>query len=90
MPCWICKAAILAGVIVLVILSAKFAAVAATATTVAAATAEAIAATVQTLASNGLELSPLVVTGLLGILAGFILNEVAAWICCKVGVTACC
>jgi hypothetical protein len=90
MPCWICKAAILAVVIVLVILSAKFAAVAAAAATVAAATAEAIAAIVQSLASSGLELSPLVVTGLLGILAGFILNEVAAWICCKVGVTACC
>jgi hypothetical protein len=90
MPCWICKAVILAVVIVLVILSAKFAASAAAAATAAAATTEAIATIVQTLASSGLVLSPLVVTGLLGILAGFILNELAAWICCKVGVTACC
>jgi hypothetical protein len=90
MPCWICKAAILAVVIVLVILSAKFAASAAAAETVSAAAAEAITATVQALASSGLELSPLVVTGLLGILAGFTINELAAWICCKVGVTACC
>jgi hypothetical protein len=90
MPCWICKAAILAVVIVLAILSAKYSASVAAAATVAAATTEAIATIVQTLASNGLLLSPLVVTGLLGILAGFILNELAAWICCKVGVTACC
>ena len=81
MPCWVCKAAILAVVIVLVALIAKFA---------AAAAAEAVTAVVLALASVGLELSPLVVTGSLGILAGFTLNEVAGWICCKVGVTACC
>ena len=90
MPCWICKGAILAVVIVLVILSVEFAAVVAAAATVTAATTEAIAAIVLALASSGLELSPLVVTGLLGILAGFTLNELAGWICCKLGVTACC
>ena len=90
MPCWVCKAAILAVVMVLVALIAKFAAAVAVAATVAAAAAEAVTAVVLALASVGLELSPLVVTGSLGILAGFTLNEVAGWICCKVGVTACC
>jgi len=90
MPCWVCKAIILALVIVLVILLAKFAAAAAAAAVVASAAAEAITAIVLALASIGLELSPLVITGSLGILAGFTLNELAEWICCKVGVTACC
>lgn len=90
MPCWVSKAAILAVVIVLIILLAKYAAVVAAAATVAAAAAEAITAIVLALASIGLELSPLVITGSLGILAGFTLNELAGWLCCKVGVTSCC
>ncbi len=83
MPCWLCKAAILVLVILLIALLAQVAAV-------AAAVIEGIQVIVLALASIGLELSPLVVTGSLAGIAGFSLNELAEWLCCKAGVSACC
>ncbi len=83
MPCWVCKGAIIVVVIALAILLAKVA-------VVSAAVINAIQAIILAAELVGLSLSPLVVSGSLGILAGFSITELAEWLCCKMGVTACC
>ena len=83
MPCWVCKAAILAAVIALLVLLAQAAAI-------SAAVVNAIQAIVLAAGSIGLSLSPTIVTASLGIIAGFSVAEFADWLCCKMGVTACC
>ncbi len=83
MPCWVCKGAILVVVIALVILLAKVA-------VISAAVINAIQAIILAAELIGLSLSPLVVSGSLGLLVGFSITELAEWLCCKMGVTACC
>jgi hypothetical protein len=83
MPCWVCKAAILAAVIALLVLLAQVAAV-------SAAVINAIQAIILAAGTIGLELSPIMLTGCLGLIAGFSVTQLAEWLCCKMGVTRCC
>ncbi len=83
MPCWICKAAILALVIALLALLMQVAAI-------SAAVINAIQAIILALEVLGVSLSPTVLTGALGIIVGFSVTEFAEWLCCKAGVTRCC
>ena len=83
MPCWVCKAAILAAVIALLILLAQVAAL-------SAAVINGIQAIILAAGSIGLELSPTLLTGSLGLIAGFGITQLAEWLCCKMGVSACC
>ncbi len=84
MPCWVCKAAILALVIILLVLLAKVAVI--SAAVINAVQAIILAAEVVL----GVAIGPGVVFGGLGIIAGFSANEAAEWICCKIGVARCC
>jgi hypothetical protein len=83
MPCWVCKAIILAAVIALLILLAQVAAI-------SAAVINAIQAIVLAAATIGLNLSPTLLTASMGLIAGFSVNALVQWLCCKMGVMACC
>ena len=83
MPCWLCKAGILVAIIALLLLVAQIGAVAAAAT-------NAFQALLLALAYIGLDVSPAFLAGILGFIAGFSANAAAGWLCCKLGVTACC
>ena len=83
MPCWACKAATLATVIVLIALIVQVPVVIAAVTN----TTQAI---VLAAGSIGLSVSPEMVFGSVSLIAGYCVNEIAAWLCCKMGVADCC
>ncbi len=83
MRCWACKAVILATAIVLIALIVQ-------AAVVIAAVINATEAIILAAGSIGLSLSPEMVFGSLSLIAGYWLNEIAAWLCCKMGVADCC
>lgn len=83
MPCWVCKAIILAAAIALLVLLAQVAAI-------SAAVINAIQAIILAAGTIGLSISPTLLTTSIGLIAGFCITQFGEWLCCKMGVRACC